>query len=199
MALDFSKLPYDVSKPGLVLENYPELLDFEQFSDPEDDQLLKLAILITEEQSPFVQKEREFTGIVTGACAYLNITNTNFISDLITGYPSKDVSKVFGMQSLYFRMLNKWEYNTWYDYMYQYHENSMVLRTPLNSSDDKYEAKAKTKQEIRKHQKDLTKDLIAYEGQIFKTNTNIKKVLTKHAAVITNWPEKMAKDKPDLG
>ncbi len=198
MVLDFSKCPYDISLPGLLLEHYPDLLQYHQFNDPDDDKLLRLAIAITEELSPFVQKEREFTSIVTSACAYLKITNTEFISDLIQGTPNFDVDKVFSMQAMYFRMLNKWEYNSWYDHMYQYHENSMVLRTPLNSADDKYEAKSKTKQEIRKHQKELTKDLIAYEGQIFLANTNIKKVLTKHAAVITNWPEKLAKDKPEF-
>lgn len=199
MAPDFSKCPYDISKPGLLLEHYPDLLLYSEFSDPEDDTLLRLAIAITEEQSPFVQKEREFIGIVTSACSYLKINNTAFITELIQGISGLDVDKVFSMQAMYFRMLNKWEYNSWYDHMYQYHENSMVLRTPLNSADDKYEAKSKTKQEIRKAQKELTKDLIAYEGQIFLAHTNIKKVLTKHAAVITNWPEKMAKDKPDFG
>ena len=90
--------------------------------------------------------------------------------------------------------LNQWEYNTWYDLMYQYHENSLVLRTPLDPSEKDYEKKSETKQKIRIHQMSLQKDLVQYESQIFPSQTNTKKVITKQVAKITNWPERMAKN-----
>lgn len=196
--MDFEKLPYDISRPGLLVENYPELTYYGEFSDPADDKLLKLVVLITDENSPFVRSEKSFTGIVTSACNYLGLGDPYFIDLLVTGHSSEETDKVFSMQCAYFRHLNNWEYNTWYDLMFQYHENSLVLRTPLNASDKDYEKKAETKQKIRNHQVELQKTLVQYESQIFPTNTNTKKVITKHVAAITNWPERMAREKINL-
>lgn len=194
--MDFSLLPYDVSKPGLLIENYPQLKYYEEFSDPKNDKLLKLVALITDENSPFVKSEKSFTGIVVASCKYLDINDQLFIESLIMGYGGNDVDTVFDMQCSYFRHLNNWEYNTWYDLMFQYHENSLVLRTPLNAADRDYEKKAETKQKIRNHQVELQKTLVQYENQIFPSATNIKKVITKHVSKVTNWPEKMAREKP---
>lgn len=194
--MDFSLLPYDVSKPGLLIDNYPQLKYYEEFSDPANDKLLKLVVLITDENSPFVRSEKSFTGIVASSCKFLEITDENFIQSLIMGYGSDDIDIVFEMQCSYFRINNNWEYNTWYDLMYQYHENSLVLRTPLNAADRDYEKKAEIKQKIRNHQVDLQKTLVQYENQIFPSGTNIKKVITKHVSKVTNWPEKMAREKP---
>lgn len=193
--MNFTDLAYDVSKPGLLIDNYPELKYFDEFSDSADDTLLKLVVLITDENSPIVKTEKNFTGIVTAACKYLTIEDGVFIESLIMGYGGEEVDKVFNMQCSYFRHLNNWEYNTWYDLMYQYHENSLVLRTPLNAADRDYEKKAETKQKIRNHQVELQKTLVQYENQIFPAGTNIKKVITKHVSKVTNWPEKMAKEK----
>lgn len=194
--MDFSALAYDISKPGLLIDNYPELKYFEEFSDPKDDLLLKLVVLITDENSPIVRLEKNFTGIVVGACKYLKIEDNFLIECLIMGYGHDDVDKVFNMQCSYFRHTSNWEYNTWFDLMFQYHENSLVLRTPLNASDRDYEKKAETKQKIRNHQIELQKTLVQYENQIFPSGTNIKKVITKHVSKVTNWPEKMAREKP---
>lgn len=194
MIMNFADLVYDVSKPGLLIDNYPELKYFDEFSDPADDQLLKLVVLMTDENSPIVRVEKNFTGIVSAACKYLKITDQNFIESLVMGYGSEEIDRVFTMQCAYFRHLNNWEYNTWFDLMFQYHENSLVLRTPLNASDRDYEKKAETKQKIRNHQLELQKTLVQYENQIFPQATNIKKMITKHVAKVTNWPERMAKD-----
>lgn len=193
--MDFSSMIYDVSKPGLVIEHYPDLENYPEFSNPDKDLLLKFAFLISDEQSPFVRAEKNFTGIVAATAAYLNIDDHDFLTSVIAGYGNRDADDVFNMQCTYFRMLNNWEYNTWYDLMYQYHENSLVLRTPLNATDKDYEKKAETKQKIRNYQVELSKTIIQYEAQIFPSATNVKRVITKHVSKITNWPEKMAREK----
>ena len=193
--MDLTALPYDVSKPGLLIENYPELKYYEEFDHAGRDLFLKLVVLITDENSPFVRAEKNFVGILSAACNYLKIDDHKLISDIVTGWPNPDAETIFSMQCAYFRHNNNWEYNTWYDLMFQYHENSLVLRTPLNASDKDYEKKAETKQKIRNHQVELQKTLVQYENQIFPRSTNIKKVITKHVAKVTNWPEKMAKEK----
>lgn len=196
--MDFSKLPFDVSKPGLLIDNYPELLEYPLFSEPDNDLLLKFVILITDENSPIVRREKSFDRIVAAAASYLNMKDEYLLQGLFAGMGGENAEKVFNMQCTYFTLFNNWEFQTWYDLMFQYQENSMVLRTPLNPADRDYEKKAETKQKIRNHQVELQKTLVQYENQIFPVGTNIKRVITKHVAKVTNWPEKMAKEKPEF-
>lgn len=192
--MEFGLLQFDPSKPGKLIDNYPELLEYKQFTNPEDDIFLKLAILISDEQSPFVRKERNFRGIVVTAAEYLGIPET-IQDDLIYGNLTDKVAKIIDMQSVYFAMFNNWEYQSWWDMCFQYHRNSLLLRTPIDFSDKDYEKKSETTQKIRIHQKSLSADLIQYENLIFPAGTNIKKIVSKEAAKkITNWPERMAKD-----
>lgn len=192
--MEFNLLRFDPSKPGKLIDNYPELLEYKQFSNPEDDIFLKLAILISDEQSPFVRKERNFRGIVVTAGDYLGIPES-IQDDLINGNLTDIVGKIIDMQSVYFAMFNNWEYQSWWDMCFQYHRNSLLLRTPIDFSDKDYEKKSETTQKIRIHQKSLQADLIQYENLIFPAGTNLKKIISSNAAKkITNWPERMAKD-----
>lgn len=194
--MDFSALQFDPSRPGKLIENYPELLEYKQFTNVADDLFLKLAILISDEESPFVKKERNFRGIVVTASDYLGIPET-IQDDLINGNLTETVAKIIDMQSVYFMMFNNWEYQSWWDMCFQYHRNSLLLRTPIDFSDKDYEKKSETTQRIRIHQKSLQADLIQYENLIFPKGTNVKKVVSKDTAKkLTNWAEKMAKEKP---
>ena len=194
--MDLTKLTYDISLPGLVIDNYPELRDYPAFKNPSDDIYLKLAILMTDENSPIVKREKQFKGIVESACSHLEIESKEFVYSLLINDPrNPEASRVFALQDAYFRLNNNWEFQTWYDLMYQYHENSILIRTSVDPSDKAFEAKSKIKQDIRKAQLDLQKNIVAYENQIFPRGTNIKKVLTQHVAKVTNWPERMAREK----
>lgn len=196
--MDFSKCSYDVSKPGLLIENYPELSDFRDFQDPADDVYLKLAVLISDEESPFVRKEKDFTKIITKACDYLKIDDFEFINSLVVGSSihesaNKEADKVRRFVHLLFTNQNNWAYQTWFNYLFFFHESSLVIRTPLNPDDPKYEEKAKKKQDMLKQLPELQKTLVAYEQQIFP-NTKIKQIVTQQTAKVTYWPEKMAKN-----
>ena len=194
--MDLSTLTYDISLPGLVIDNYPELKDYSAFQNPKDDIYLKLAILMTDENSPIVKREKQFKGIVESACSYLKIENEEFVyALLLNNTRNKEAVKVFSLQDAYFRLTNNWEFQTWYDLMYLYHENSILIRTSVDPGDKAFEAKSKIKQDIRKSQLDLQKNIVAYENQLFPRGTNIKKVLTQHVAKVTNWPERMAREK----
>lgn len=198
MALDFSKITFDVTKEGYLIDNYPELADYPFFTNENNDIYAKLVVLITDEHSPFVRKNKNFKEIVEDSCDYLRITDSDFIIDLIVGNSTNtEVDKVMKMQDTYFRHVNKWEYNIWYDLMYQYHENSMALRTPVDIKAKDYERRVEVKQKVRAAQIGLQKELINYENIIFPKGTNIKKVVTQQVVKITNWPERMAKDKPE--
>ena len=97
--MNFDTLPYDISRPGLLIENYPELAEYSQFSDKKDDIYVKLAILITDENSPIVRLEKNFKGIVAAACSYLKIEDNQFVESLILGASTNETNKVFNMQS----------------------------------------------------------------------------------------------------
>lgn len=197
MALDFSKMQYDISKEGLLTEHYPFLAEIREFDHPEKDQLLRLAIAISDEESPFV-KHKVYDKIVIDACEYLKIMDDFMIKALLHGLYHGDAEDVRYFVFLLFTTNNNWAYQTWYNMMYSYHETSLVIRTPLNVNDDKYENKAAQKQKMIASLPELQKSLANYESQIFP-NTFVKKIVTQRTALITNWPEKMAKIKPVLG
>ena len=193
--MDFSKMVYDVSKAGLLIVSYPELGDNRAFMNPEDDLYLKLAVLISDEESPFVRKEKDYTRIITGACDYLNITDFDFIQALAIGNYHAEAEKVRQFVHLLFTSLNNWAYQVWYSMMFSFHETALVIRTPLSAEDKDYEAKALKKQAMLKQMPSMQKDLVNYEAQIFP-NTIVKKIVTAQTAKVTNWPEKMAKEQP---
>lgn len=194
MTEQFSKMRYDVSKPGLLIRNYPELEDFREFKNPLDDELLKLAVLISDENSPFV-KEKDYMRIVLSACDYLKITDNDFTKKLIVGGDSGKADKVRKFVHLLFTTENNWAYQSWYNFLYAYHESSLVIRTPLDPSESKYEERAKNKQVLLKQLPSMQRDLISYEQQIFP-NSIVKQIVTQQTAKVTNWAEKMAKEQP---
>lgn len=191
--MDFSNMPFDPSKKGILIENYPELAEYPEFKDKKNDILLKLAFSITDQNSPFVIKYKNYTGIVTAACDYFGCSD-KLLSELVMCAVTDDTSRIMQMQSRYFILFNNWEYQTFWDLMFRYHENSLVIRTPLNPADKDYERKSELKGKIGNSQMELQKNLVSYENQIFPNNTNLKKVITIHTAKIINWPERMAKD-----
>lgn len=199
MSEDFSKLTFDITKEGYLIDNYPELSDYPYFTNENNDIYAKLVVLITDEFSPFVRKNKEFKGIVEDACDYLSIKDSVLIRDILMfNSDNEEVAKIYAMQDIYFRHVSKWEFNLWYDLMWQYHENSMVLRTPVDPGAKDYERRTETKQKIRASQIELQKQLINYESIIFPKGSNIKKVITQNVAKVTNWPERMAKSKPEF-
>lgn len=196
--MDFSKLTYDPSKPGLLVDNYPEISEYEIYSDPNDDVYIKLVILITDENSPFVIKHKNFPAIVEDVCFFLNITDTEFIIRLISGDHNDETVKVFNMQSFYFRLFNRFEYENWYSMIMLFHKNGVLIRSGADPDDRRYEEKMSVIQKVMSEQMNLLNNIKNYESQIFPTHTNIKKVISKQVARITNWPEKMAKEKPSF-
>lgn len=200
--MDFSKLRYDISKPGFLIDNYPELGEFREFTKQTDDIYLKLAVLISDEESPFVRTEKDYTKIIIRSCEFLKIDDFDFIQALVMGSSMLDsannqADKVRQFVHLLFTTLNNWAYQVWYNMMFSFHESSLVIRTPLSPDDKDYETKAGKKQVMLKQMPTMQKDLVNYEAQIFP-NTIVKKIVTQKTAVITNWPEKMAKDKPSF-
>lgn len=197
---DFSKMVYDVSLPGNLVDNYPDLKEFREFQNPADDLYLKLASLISDEESPFVKKEKDFTKIVTRSCDFLGIDDFEFTQSLIIGssispFADNLADKVRRFIHLLFTNQNNWAFQTWFNYLFSFHECSLVIRTPLNPEDTKYEEKAKKKQDMLKQLPELQKTLVAYENQIFP-NAKVKQIVTQQTAKIINWPEKMAKEQP---
>lgn len=189
----FSKLTYDVSKPGLLIENYPELKDYPQTSNPEDDLYLKLVVLITDQNSPFIVKNKNFPATVYDACDYLKISDTDFIERIVSGYHNEETVKVFNMQSFYFRLFNNFEYENWYTMIVLFHKNGVLIRTGADPDDKRYEEKMSVIQKVMAEHQTLLANINKYEQMIFPLSTNSKRVITKQVAKITNWPERMAK------
>lgn len=192
--MDFSKLTYDITKPGLLIDNYPELKEYQIYAEPNDDIYVKFVVLITDENSPIVIKHKNFPAIVEDACFYLKITDADFIVRMISGEHSEETAKVFNMQSFYFRLFNRFEYENWYSMIMLFHRNGVLIRSGADPEDKRYEEKMGVIQKVMTEQMNLLNNIKNYEDQIFPSQTNTKKVISKQMAKTTSFPEKYAKN-----
>lgn len=193
--MDGSKLKYDISTlkgKQKVIEAFPELAEFTEFANPKHDLHLKITILITDDGSPFLQKERDFNKIVDKVFDYLAIKDRPLKDALKIGRTTLDTAIIYEMQYKYFMLLDNAAYLTWYSLFSFFHEMNMFMRTPLDPSDSKYEEKFIKKKTIMKELGPTQKELSDYERLVFQ-NTQIKKIVTKQIAKMINYPEKMAR------
>lgn len=203
-AYDFSKLKYDISKVPtneFVVDHFPELADYHEFSDKKEDALLRWVILAVDDGSPFFV-HRDFEERSKAVYKYLKLDIPQ-LSEYISGdlmfmnsklnvenknFRIKISSKIFK----FFIVLDKSAYMTWYSLWFSFQENNAFLQIPLDPEDNKYEDKMEKKGKIRSKLPEDQKQLSDFEKQIFG-DSGIKSIVTKQSAKSINFPERMAK------
>lgn len=188
----FDKLRYRIDlvpADELVISHFPELSEHKEFSNPEQDKLLRLAIFATDEGSPFVQTQRDdYEKKIKKTFEYLKITDDTLFGDVING-----IHPVFvAMVNRYFIMCDNLAYVMWSDKLRNFHFIGLALREPPKM--DNLSADMAKRAALGKQQQDIYRELIELEEKIFP-DTFTRRLIKEQVAKILQFPEKFAREK----
>lgn len=190
--MEFDKLRYridNVPATKLVIDYFSELKDHEEFSNPEQDQLLRIAIYATDEGSPFVKLEREdYEKRLLRIFDYLNIRDIAPITGLALG-TDPDYEKIV---TKYLMQCDNLAFVMWYNKLRMFHYIGHALRQPPNMKDIVSDMNKRA--QLDNQLQIIYSGLIDYESQIF-TDIPSRKKLRKQVSKLLQPAEQYAVDK----
>lgn len=201
MELDYSQMTYDLSKVGpdeFIIDVFPELKDYPEFSDQHDNELLKWVMLLCDMGSPFFKPHKNFYKRGRAVFEHMNMgeaTQEFELSAYIKGELERGQDwfrvKVQAMIYKYFIIIDESSYMTWLSLFTSFHELQAFSQMSLDMSDPKYEDKFAKKENVLKLLPAKQKQLAEYERIVFG-DSKIKEIVVKQEAKIITWPERMA-------
>lgn len=192
--MGYENLEYDPTTPGLLIEKYPDLSAYPEFTEAGDlsikilDRILRYIILYCDRESPFYKtsdlSERHRKCV---EAAKVDLTAENAIT---SGHP------------IYRRALLRWFklgisgyiFQNWWSRVLDYAENSLYLATSLSNSADP-EKMIQRKNDIKKSRDEDMKALMNLEQQLF-TDKQIQKLVNRAANEdsLVGWAERLAEE-----
>lgn len=167
----------DLSAKKTVIEKYPELAEHPEFKDDNNDQLLRITILATDEKSPFVKLEREdYEKRLIKIFQFLGIVNDELLINLSLG---KNILYE-NMVNRYFMLCDNLAYVMWSNKLRMFHYISISLRQApdMNNIVSDMTKRASLDNQL----KTIYNDLVEYEAQVFTdipSRKKIRKQITK--------------------
>lgn len=190
--LDFKELKYRIDlipKEELVIEHIPELVDYKEFSNKENDMILRIAFLATDEGSPFLKKDRDdYEKRINAIFDYLKIDNKGLLEAIIIN-KNKDYSLIVNR---FFILCDNLAYVMWSNMLFNFHLIGVALRQPPDM--DNMIKDMDSRSVLQKKQKEIHEDLVTYEAKIF-SDTATRKMVRKEVSKIIQMPEHYAKEK----
>lgn len=190
--MDLTTLKYDISlvpDGKCVIDKFPDLATYKEFSNRDNDHLLKIAFLATDEGSPFLKKDRDdYEKRITSIFDYLKLDDKELLSSIVLN-SNEDYSAIVNR---FFVMCDNLAYVMWSDNLFNFHMIGVALRQPpsMNNMIADMEKRAKLQnQRILLHEQ-----LVELEQKIFPDSTT-RKIARKEVAKILQFPEKMAQPK----
>ncbi len=167
----------DLPKSVAVIEKYPELAEYKELSDKEHDQILRIAMFATDENSPFVKLEREdYEKRLQKIFEYYQLDDPKLLSEFSLG-----TNLVYeNMVNRFFMLCDNMAYVMWADKLRMFHYIGISLRQPPSMNN--IEADMTKKANLDKKRTEIYNDLIEYEAQVFSdvpTRNKIRKQLAK--------------------
>ncbi len=190
--MDFAFMKYRVDlvpMDKLVIDHFPTLKDYKEFSDPVNDINLRIAFLATDEGSPFLKKERDdYEKRIRSIFDYLKIKNEEQINYILINV-NPEYSAIVNR---FFVLCDNLAYVMWSNMLFNFHLIGIALRQAPNMDNLTLEMDKRAK--LQKQQKEIHEDLVTYEAQIFP-DTTTRKMIRQEAAKILQFPEKFAREK----
>lgn len=184
------ELEYDPSTKGPLVERYPDLAKYPEFSEGLGDKLLRFCILYYDEASPFF-KNRDIEDKKNKCYEAIK-------ADMELKKEVEYMGNQFKLVALrWFKLHHSYTFEEWWSRKVDFHENSMYLTTSLTAL-LKPEDEARVIQRKEGIKKNLGQDrdaLLALENTLF-SDEKIKKLITRAAneASLTGYAEKYAKN-----
>lgn len=191
MNYDFSKLSYDISelKPHeKVIDKFKDLADQDEFSDPNNDHLLRIAILLVDPYSPFVKTYNTIEQRVAKIFEYLDIKD-HILLGKVTTFTEDRISAMIGKL---FMLINHYEYQAWYSLWVLYQQVCKRMQDPLDKDDINKDIENKLK--VQKQSEEIKNLLLTKEVSLFKDDKLKRLIVSNTAKTISNYAEKYAED-----
>ena len=176
---DFSKLRYRIDQvpdKTFLVDSFPELLEHKEFSDVKFDKILRIAILATDEGSPFVKLEREdYDKRLIKIFEHLKIKDQKLLEKISAGEHSHYESMV----NRYFMFCDNLAYVMWSNKLRMFHYIGIALRQPMDK--DNMVADMEKRAKLDAQLQTVYTGLLDYESQVF-TDIPTRKKLRKQVA-----------------
>lgn len=178
--MDFSKMLYNISiipENELAIEFFPDLANFDEYKNPNNDKILRVGFLATDQESPFVKSEREnYEARLTKIFDYLKIKDDKLLGKLITG-SNEDYENIVNR---FFIQCDNLAYIMWSNKLRMFHYIGQMLRKEPDAEDVVGDMTKRAVLDVKL--KDIYNDLVEYESVIFTdtpTRRKVRNVLTK--------------------
>lgn len=190
--MDFKSCRHDIStipEGRAVIEHFADLAEYKEFRENKNDALARIAILATDEGSPFVRTERDdYEKRIKAIMEYLQIDDQKLLKSIVYGR-----ELVFnGLVNRYFILCDNLVYSMWSNMVRNFNYIGVALREPPDMKN--MVADMSKRAALQKQQSELHEGLIRYETQIFPDNTT-RKIIRQELAKILQLPEKYAQPK----
>lgn len=190
--MEFTALKYRIDlvpMDELVIDHFPDLKEYKEFSDPDNDINLRIAFLATDEGSPFLKKDRDdYEKRIKSIFEYLKINDDELLDSILVNRHEKYSAIV----NRFFVLCDNLAYVMWSNMLFNFHLIGIALRQAPNLENMTSEMDKRAK--LQKQQKEIHEDLVTYEAQIFP-DTTTRKMIRQEAAKILQFPEKFAREK----
>lgn len=190
--MDFSKLRYRIDlvpAKTSVIDQFTELSEHKELSNPDQDNLLRICIYATDDGSPFVKLEREdYEKRLIKIFEYLKYNDQDLLQKISLG-------KHGGYENMvnrYVMFCDNLAYVMWLNKLRMFHYIGIALRQPMDL--DNPVADMQKRAALDKQLQDIYSSLLDYESQVFPDIPTRKK-LRQSAAKLLQPAEHYAVDK----
>lgn len=178
--LDFSKLVYDISKIPTgesVIDFFPELGAYTEFESAKDDNEIKIAILLSDFESPFI-KIKDIKQKSLAIFKYLNIElNSKVNKDLFEKVLNYQHERIFGICGSYLQIQNNHDFTHWWNLNQLYYSLMIEMGKPRETNED-VSRYVDRKLKIQKQSEPIKNDLLKVEAELF-SDSKMKMAIAK--------------------
>lgn len=159
-----------------LVEDYPELLSYEEFNLPEEvqlkDELMKFVMYSVDPDSPY-GKITDLDTRFRAAAKAAGLPDTDFTNDIIMGKSEY----VNNMTTRFIIILDDDLFNMWFSMKKNFHAINHILRTPPSNEDSKkLMEEAKNRSSIQKEMQKTASELAQMESRLFDNEAVRRKV-----------------------
>jgi len=175
MRFDVSLVP----KGDSVVTHFPQLSEHEEFDNPNNDELLRICILSTDENSPFVKSERDdYEKRLAKIFDYLGLKQGDRLVKLASG----KLTLYEDMVNKYVMFIDNLAYAMWMNKLRLFYNIGVVLRQPIDMEDPVEDMKKRAA--LDKGLQDIYSSLLDYEAQVFPDVPTRKKLRQQVAKLL---------------
>lgn len=169
LEFDTSKCTYDVakiSKHQKIIEVYPELSAYDEFMAAENDNEIKIAILLSDFESPFV-KIKDVKQKTIAIFKYLEIPLTGSrMNDLFEKVVNYQHERIFAICASYLQIQNNHDFTHWWNLNQLYYSLMAEMGKPRGKEED-VSRYVDRNLKIQKQSEPIKNDLLKIEAELF--------------------------------